>query len=113
MVPDRDDPMVETPFIISSPRYTARGRATRSMLAFDMESTEIVFLKDYLRADGIEWRSRAMFTAGWKPRAFQISHHLVGEINIFSNADGQVLPLDETVFEPEVVDDRNGPIACF
>ena len=36
-----------------SPNYTARspfGRATRPMLAFDMETREIVFLKDYWRA---------------------------------------------------------------
>ena len=55
MVPDRDDPKVETPFIISfPPKYTARspfGRATRPMLAFNMETREIVFLKDYWRAD--------------------------------------------------------------
>ena len=55
MVPDRDDPKVETPFIISyPPKYTARspfGRATRPMLAFNMETKEIVFLKDYWRAD--------------------------------------------------------------
>jgi Fungal protein kinase len=55
MVPDRDVPKVETPFIISfPPKYTARspfGRATRPMLAFNMETREIVFLKDYWRAD--------------------------------------------------------------
>jgi Fungal protein kinase len=55
MVPDRDDPKVETPFIISfPPKYTARspfGRATRPMLAFSMETREVVFLKDYWRAD--------------------------------------------------------------
>jgi len=60
MVPARDDPKVETPFIISfPPKYTARspfGRATRPMLAFNMETREIVFLKDYWRAnvDGME-----------------------------------------------------------
>jgi hypothetical protein len=55
MVPDRDDPEVETPFMISfPPKYTARspfGHATRPMLAFNMEMREIVFLKDYWRAD--------------------------------------------------------------
>ncbi|KIM73233.1 hypothetical protein PILCRDRAFT_829310, partial [Piloderma croceum F 1598] len=55
MVPDRDVPKVETRFIISfPPKYTARspfGRATRPMLAFNMETREIVFLKDYWRAD--------------------------------------------------------------
>jgi hypothetical protein len=55
MVPDRDDPKVETPFIISfPPKYTTRspfGRATRPMLAFSMETREVVFLKDYWRAD--------------------------------------------------------------
>jgi hypothetical protein len=55
MVPDRDDPTVEKQFIISfPPKYTARspfGRATRPMLAFDVEAGEIVFLKDYWRAD--------------------------------------------------------------
>ena len=55
MVPDRDDPDVETPFIISfPPKYTARspfGRGTRPMLAFNTETRKIVFLKDYWRAD--------------------------------------------------------------
>jgi hypothetical protein len=55
MVPDRHDSKVETPFIISfPPKYTSRspfGRATRPMLAFNMETKETVFLKDYWRAD--------------------------------------------------------------
>ncbi|KAF8234088.1 hypothetical protein L208DRAFT_1394550, partial [Tricholoma matsutake] len=55
MVPDRDEPKVEKRFVVSfPPKYTARspfGRATRPMLAFDMETREIVFLKDYWRAD--------------------------------------------------------------
>jgi hypothetical protein len=55
MVPDRDNAVVETAFIISfPPKYTARspfGRATRPMLAFNMGTREIVFLKDYWRAD--------------------------------------------------------------
>ena len=55
MVPDRDKPEVEKQFIVSfPPKYMARspfGRATRPMLAFDMETREIVFLKDYWRAD--------------------------------------------------------------
>ena len=55
VVPDRDDPAVETPFIITfPPKYTARspfGRVTRPLLAFNMETKEIVFLKDYWRAD--------------------------------------------------------------
>jgi hypothetical protein len=61
MVPDRDDPDVETLFIIYifPQKYTARspsGRATRPMLAFNMETRGIVFLKDYWRAnvDGME-----------------------------------------------------------
>ena len=60
MVPDRYDPAVEKRFVVSfPPNYTARspfGRATRPMLAFDMETREIVFLKDYWRAavDGME-----------------------------------------------------------
>jgi hypothetical protein len=68
MVPDRDVPKVETPFIISfPPKYTARspfGRATRPMLAFNMEMKEIVFMKGgcgrygkgrrHLRAPGIK-----------------------------------------------------------
>ena len=60
MVPDRDDPKVETPFIISyPPKYTARSpfeRATRPMLVFNMETKEIVFLKGCWRAvmDGME-----------------------------------------------------------
>ena len=48
MVPDRDDPK------IYHMKYTARspfGRATRPMLAFNMETREIIFLKDYWRAD--------------------------------------------------------------
>jgi hypothetical protein len=36
-----------------------------------------------------------------------------GEINIFSNTDGQVLPLDETVFEPGVVDNRVNQLRAF
>jgi hypothetical protein len=44
MVPDRDVPKVETSFIISfPPKYTARspfGRATRPMLAFNMETRD-------------------------------------------------------------------------
>jgi len=55
MVPDRDDADVKTPFIISfPPKYTACspfGRATRPMLAFNTETREIVFLKDYWRAN--------------------------------------------------------------
>jgi hypothetical protein len=55
MVPDCDNPVVETVFIISfPPKYTARSlfrRATRPMLAFNTETREIVFLKDYWRAD--------------------------------------------------------------
>jgi hypothetical protein len=55
VVPDRDNPEVETLFIISfPPKYTARspfGHATRPMLAFNMETRDIVFLKDYWRAD--------------------------------------------------------------
>ena len=55
MVPDCDNPEIDTPFIISfPPKYTARspfGRATRPMLAFNTETEEIIFLKDYWRAD--------------------------------------------------------------
>ena len=55
MVPDRDNPKMEKKFIITfPPKYTARspfGRATRPMLALDLEAGEIVFLKDYWRAD--------------------------------------------------------------
>jgi hypothetical protein len=60
MVPDRDVPEVEKRFVVSfPPKYKARspfGRATRPMLAFDMEKRKIVFLKDYWRtaADGME-----------------------------------------------------------
>jgi hypothetical protein len=50
-----DDPKVEKPFIISfPPKYIARspfGRATRPMLAFDLEVESLVFLKDYWRVD--------------------------------------------------------------
>jgi hypothetical protein len=80
MVPDRDDPKVETPFSISfPPQYTARspfGRATRPMLAFNTETGEIVFLKDYWRAMWMEWRRKATFTHCWNLRAFQISRLL-------------------------------------
>jgi hypothetical protein len=55
MVPDRDNPNVEKRFVVSfPPNYTACspfGRATRPMLAFDMETSKIVFLKDYWRTD--------------------------------------------------------------
>jgi hypothetical protein len=55
MVADCDHPKAETSFIISfPPKYTAHspfGQATRPMLAFNMETSEIVFLKDYWRAD--------------------------------------------------------------
>jgi Fungal protein kinase len=55
MVPERSDPKIEKPFILSYPPiYTTRspfGRATRAMLAFDMEGGTIVFLKDYWRPD--------------------------------------------------------------
>ena len=55
MVPERDDPKVETPVIMSFPqKYTAHspfGHATRLMLGFNMETKQIVFLKDYWRAD--------------------------------------------------------------
>jgi hypothetical protein len=53
MVPDRDDPSKESPFLISyPPRYDARSpfsRATRGMLAFDLTNNRIVYLKDYWR----------------------------------------------------------------
>jgi hypothetical protein len=55
MVPNRNNLEVKTPFIISfPPKYTPHlpfGRATRPMLAFNMETKEIIFLKDYWRAD--------------------------------------------------------------
>ena len=55
IVPDRNKPEDEKRFVVSFPqKYTARspfGRATRPMLAFDMEKGTIVFLKDYWRAD--------------------------------------------------------------
>jgi hypothetical protein len=58
MVPDRDEYKVEKQFVVSfPPRYKAYspfGRATRPMLAFDVEKEEIVFLKDYWREDGVK-----------------------------------------------------------
>jgi len=55
MLPDRDDPDVETPFIISfPPKYTARspfGRSHSTDVGVQYETREIVFLKDYWRAD--------------------------------------------------------------
>ena len=54
-VPDRDNPEVKKRIVVSfPPKHTARspfGRATRPMLAFDIEMGEIIFLKDYWRAD--------------------------------------------------------------
>jgi hypothetical protein len=53
MVPDRDDPNKESPFLISyPPHYDARSpfsRATRGMLAFDLTKPRTVYLKDYWR----------------------------------------------------------------
>jgi len=57
MVPGRDDLKVKKRLIILFPlNYTTRspfGRATRAMLAFDVEARDIVFLKDYWRASVI------------------------------------------------------------
>jgi Fungal protein kinase len=54
-VPDRANAEDEKQFVVSfPPKYTARspfGRGTRPMLAFDIEKGNIVFLKDYWRAD--------------------------------------------------------------
>ena len=54
-VPGRDEAEDEKQVVVSfPPEYTARspfGRATRPMLAFDMARKDIVFLKDYWRAD--------------------------------------------------------------
>ena len=67
--PDHDDPIkIETPFIISFPlMYTACspfGRATRLMLAFNIETREVIFLKDYWRAD-VDGMEKAKFTRYW------------------------------------------------
>jgi hypothetical protein len=55
MVPERDNPDQEHPFLISSPPYYASrspfSRATRGFLAFDLTEGELVFLKDYWRPD--------------------------------------------------------------
>ena len=56
LIPDRDDPSKKSGFLISyPPKYTSRspfGRATRPMLAFDVEASRIVFVKDYWRPVG-------------------------------------------------------------
>ncbi|KAF8176473.1 hypothetical protein BJ912DRAFT_699372 [Pholiota molesta] len=62
MVPDRDDPCKEKEkavLISYPPFYETRSpfsRATRAMLAFDLTTQKLVFLKDYWRAhvDGME-----------------------------------------------------------
>jgi hypothetical protein len=55
MAPDRNVPKVETLFFISfPPKYPACslfGRVTRPLLAFNVETKEIIFLKDYWKAD--------------------------------------------------------------
>jgi hypothetical protein len=55
MVPGHNVPEVETPFIVSSPpKYTTHspfGRATWPMVAFNMETRQLVFLKEYWRVD--------------------------------------------------------------
>jgi hypothetical protein len=89
-VPDRDDPKFETPFIISfPPKYTTRspfGRATRPMLAFNMETSEVVFSEGLLESGcgqygegrrnlcdtGIKGCSK--YRAFWKGERCQRSH---------------------------------------
>jgi hypothetical protein len=82
MILNRDNPEVETPFIISfPPKYTARspfGRGTRPMLAFNMEMRMMVFLKDYWRAD-VDGMEKANFMHSCNPSECQISHLLEGE----------------------------------
>ena len=60
MIPARNDPSVEHPHIISYPptyqRQLILGRATREMVAVDVETRELLFVKVYWRAsvDGME-----------------------------------------------------------
>jgi len=56
LIPDRDDARKNSRFFISyPPKYTSRspfGRATRPMLAFDVDESRVVFVKDYWRPVG-------------------------------------------------------------
>ncbi|KAF8872107.1 hypothetical protein CPB84DRAFT_1967539 [Gymnopilus junonius] len=55
LVPDRKEPDKGSQFIISYPpyyeSYSPFARATRGMLAYDLEADALVYLKDYWRAD--------------------------------------------------------------
>ena len=79
MVLDRNNPKIEKKFIISfPPKYTAHllfGRATRPMMAFNMELREIVFLKDYWRAD-VDGMEKARFMRCWNLITCRILHLL-------------------------------------
>lgn len=56
LIPDRDDASQESKFLISyPPKYTSRspfGRATRPMIAYDLQQSCFVFVKDYWRPIG-------------------------------------------------------------
>ncbi len=56
MIPDRDDASQQSEFLISyPPKYTSRspfGRATRPMIAHDLQQSRLVFVKDYWRPVG-------------------------------------------------------------
>jgi len=58
LIPDRDDASKNSRFFISyPPKYTSRspfGRATRPMLAFDVDESRVVFVKDYWRSVGTD-----------------------------------------------------------
>jgi hypothetical protein len=53
LIPDRDDASQESEFLISyPPKYTSRspfGMATRPMIAYDLQQSHFVFVKDYWR----------------------------------------------------------------
>lgn len=56
LIPDRDDASQKSKFLISyPPEYTSRspfGRATRPIVAYDLQESRLVFVKDYWRPVG-------------------------------------------------------------
>ncbi len=56
LIPDRDDVSKNSKFLISyPPKYTSHspfGRATRPMVAYDLQESRLVFVKDYWRPVG-------------------------------------------------------------
>ena len=62
LIPDRDDASQRSEFLISyPPKYTSRspfGRATRPMVAYDLQESHLVFVKDYWRPVGSDTTHR-------------------------------------------------------